>query len=78
MSNSSSSSENGKILGALLVGAAIGAALGVLFAPAKGSETRERVFEGSEGLAEDLKNKFREVTEKFVKNSGRADNGDQA
>ncbi len=66
MISQSSSQENGKLIGALLVGVAIGAAIGVLFAPAKGSETRERVFEGSGDLAEELKSKLREFTDKYT------------
>lgn len=47
----------GKIIGGLLFGAAIGALLGVLFAPDKGSETRKKV----KRKADDLKNDFDDV-----------------
>jgi gas vesicle protein len=43
-------SDNGKILSALLLGAAAGAVLGLLFAPGKGSDTRKNL----QGSAEDL------------------------
>lgn len=49
--------DTGKIIMALLVGAAAGAALGILFAPEKGSETRKKIVEGANDLATSLKEK---------------------
>jgi gas vesicle protein len=59
MSNSGSD-NTGKILGALIAGIAIGAALGILFAPDKGTETRKKILDGSKDLAEDLKEKIKD------------------
>jgi len=53
------SSGNMKVVGALVLGAAAGAALGVLFAPKKGSETRQDIADNAKKMSKNLKNKFK-------------------
>lgn len=48
----------GKQIVGLLVGAAIGTTLGVLFAPNKGSRTRGRISARAKYIARDVKRKF--------------------
>jgi gas vesicle protein len=54
---------------ALLAGAAIGVGIGILFAPDKGSKTREKIKNGFDDLKDDVKSKFNsaeeEAKEKF-------------
>lgn len=50
--------DNGKVILGLLAGVAVGAILGILFAPDKGSETRRKIAEQGDGLADSLKEKL--------------------
>ncbi len=55
----------GKIISALAAGVAVGALLGVLFAPDKGSETRKKLDKQGKKMAEDVKETFDKVREKL-------------
>lgn len=61
------SNNTGKLIGALLIGAAIGGALGILFAPAKGSETRKKITGAAGDYTDTLKEKFGEFIEEAKK-----------
>ena len=52
-----------KILGALILGAAAGATLGVLFAPDKGSNTRKKISKKTDDLIDQLSTKIKEGKE---------------
>ena len=47
--------DNTKVVVALLVGLAAGAALGILFAPDKGNETRDKLAESLKNLGDSIK-----------------------
>jgi gas vesicle protein len=49
------------VLGALLAGAAIGGTLGILFAPAKESDTRKKISKKGEEMKDDLQSKYEEL-----------------
>jgi gas vesicle protein len=55
--------SSGKILLGALAGVAIGAALGILFAPDKGSETRKKIADKSNAYADGLGDRFNEFIE---------------
>ena len=61
------SNNTGKIIGALLLGAAIGGALGILFAPYKGIVTRKKITGNSDDLTDDLEEKFNDFLEEVKK-----------
>jgi gas vesicle protein len=51
---------NNVLLG-LLAGVAIGAVIGIMLAPDKGSETRKKFVRKGEDLADDLREKFEDL-----------------
>jgi gas vesicle protein len=61
--------SSGKVLLGIVVGAAVGAVLGVLFAPAKGSVTRKRIARRGTDYAEAVKENLNEyinaITEEY-------------
>jgi|KBSMisStaDraftv2_1062788.scaffolds.fasta_scaffold37914_7 gas vesicle protein len=59
-------SNSGKILTAVVVGVAVGTALGILLAPDKGSETRRKINEQGKKLAEELKEKLKKGKEELA------------
>ena len=61
------SANTKKIIGALMVGTAIGVALGILYAPAKGTDTRKNITDKSEDLADAVKEKFNDLVDTFKK-----------
>jgi gas vesicle protein len=61
------SNNTGNTLLALLTGAAIGAGVGILFAPDKGSKTRGKIKEGYKDAQSDLLKKY-DVLAEEVKN----------
>ena len=59
--------SNGKMIGSLLIGALAGATLGVLFAPRKGTKTRNKIAGGAEKMGKDLKKKMSKEAKDFRK-----------
>lgn len=59
----------GKVVLGVLVGFAVGATAGILFAPDKGSSTRKKISKKSDAYVDELEDKFNtfvdDITEKF-------------
>lgn len=66
-----------KVLLSVLAGAAAGALAGILFAPHKGTVTRKKLTRNGDAFAKGVKEKFNEyideITEKFEKVKGNAE-----
>ncbi len=61
------SNNNGKMIGALLVGAAIGGALGILFAPDKGSSTRKKLVSKGGDIKDLAQEKYNDLLSEIKK-----------
>lgn len=55
--------STGKVLLGIVAGVAVGAALGVLYAPDKGSATRKNITKKGEDYAKDIKTKFNDLVD---------------
>ncbi|MFC6876714.1 YtxH domain-containing protein [Flavobacterium myungsuense] len=55
--------ESGKVILGVVSGIAVGAVLGVLFAPEKGSKTRRKILETGKEYTDNLKEKFSDLYE---------------
>ncbi|MFA6433374.1 MAG: YtxH domain-containing protein [Elusimicrobiales bacterium] len=62
-----SENRSGEIVSAFLIGGLIGAVLGVLFAPAKGRETRGKINEWIEDNTEKAKEKLEKLEDEIKK-----------
>ena len=73
------SNNTEKVVGALLLGAAIGGVLGILFAPDKGSETRKKIIDNSDDLTDAVKEKLQKFLDQIEAIKGKTnesiDNG---
>ena len=59
------SNSTGNTFLALLTGVAMGAGIGILFAPDKGSKTREKIKDGFDDVKNELKNKLDHASEEL-------------
>ena len=61
--------DTGKTAAGVLLGIGVGALLGVLFAPQKGTKTRRKIMNMGQDYAEELKGKFngmyQDVSDKY-------------
>lgn len=57
--------NSNKILTAVGAGVLVGAVLGILFAPDKGTETRKKISGQGKKIVDDVQNKFRRGRNKF-------------
>lgn len=63
------SNNTGNILIALLAGAVVGAGIGILLAPDKGSVTRQKLKDGFDGSKESILEKYNELAQLLQRKS---------
>ncbi|MDT7828899.1 YtxH domain-containing protein [Pricia sp. S334] len=61
------SKDSGSIMLALLTGAAIGAGVGILYAPDKGDNTRKKIGKQAKKTKEDIANRISQATDELTK-----------
>ncbi len=59
--------SSAKVVGGMVVGALIGGALGILFAPYKGTETRRKLRMKSDEVSDDILDKLDTILDDFKK-----------
>lgn len=64
--------NTGQTLLALLTGAAIGAGIGILYAPDKGSKTRDNISKNAKKAQKELSKKLKETTDALGKKASAA------
>jgi gas vesicle protein len=64
--------NTGQTVLALLTGAAIGAGIGILYAPEKGSKTRENISKSAQKAQKELSKKLKETTDALGKKASAA------
>lgn len=62
--------NQGKVLYGVLTGIAVGATLGVLFAPRKGCKTRKQFINKGKSYVEEVKDKYNSIVDEAVEKLG--------
>jgi gas vesicle protein len=66
----SDNNDGFKFFMGFIFGAAVGAAAGLLFAPQSGKETRKKLMEMSNGIADDIRDEYEKISEKAKSYAG--------
>lgn len=61
------SNNTASLIGGLLLGTVIGAAIGVLFAPDKGTDTRKKIMNKRDDLTDAMKDRFNDFLDEIKK-----------